>query len=1590
MSLTDIDNYIDNIINNFSEYLIKNDIINKFTKDMNFVKYQNNIIDTIKNFITNLSKEELKNIVNNEDNINYILDIVKRYCAFYIYFGIAYYYKNDRELFVTNIIETSKNQKDSTFQIPNFFNSENNSIIINNYTIIKNVIELNEFKTMDRIKILLGNNPIKYKLIIDFFNELGEDYVEDYLISTNKELNNDTLKNLAKTIILKSLYYKSDRIEVSNFLKEKVMTDGEYKYIDIILGKDEKIVDFYILENLLKNDNINMKNINDYYDYLNDYKEENEFNVLSNKKMLNFLFNNKILIPITEDFLRYHKNNFKYEKRDSSSREDTKIKFILDMINKVKNYNSDIYKKNPKLKLNTKELFSNQFSDKDAILYNYLEEINIISKLKQSTTSTDVDYIIDLDNIRKYSYLNFREFSKDGFRFRSNIPIQGVRYSSIKNKIKKLDLRIGNSDLPLNVVGVIFNPSGRYLEGFSKDDIRDVHNINKNGYNAFLKIMNDKFNTKEKNLYYWLFNTETDNIELNEYNNLSKNQTNRYLEIILSKLYNVYLELLNNKIFNEINNKKHNYYDILKILNNYNKNTISIGINLDFNKILKNKVIDIILNNKEKMIKNNIILNDYIDFKDKNIKIPVSNKIKKKDKIIKIKYELELNEDDQENIIDPICNHYFDWDKLKMISRRNVDELNQAIFDFVKKYVKINDIGLYTCKSCNENLNLKNYVYEGTYVQELDTFMTTSLATNQKLENIQKYNKFTRSIRNIEKILEKICGISNINYYIGNTPVIKLRRRTIIKDVIDLILIHTKYLKTQPKDRIKKAGEIYGINKDLTNLFFFELKDEIFLTSSNETDYYKIIKYNNIIAYLVVIIISELNNGQLLNLKDDKRCNYFIFSKFGINIFENLYLRLNENEKILIKNIPLFCYTIFYFSCILTNSTVWLWDYSNKETNIYSIQKIFIHTVVDLINTLFEANFNKQKDYFYELIVNRIKNKLKNVYNDNNTLESIKDQVKDKIKIDGKSIQFITKKDLLYNVKDFNIDDISTKNYINKCDTETKKLNTIDKYIKTENINILSNCDDGKFHKFSFDNKIKDLVCSHCNKNLNELLKNVDKDNKFNSEKIKLIKLIYLRKLSKKYCKSGKLHDFDENNKCKLCNFILDKSRLTNNELYELNKNINNIDIDEFNTNLRMIRKNTENDISKSKIIKDILNQFNERYVKNTNNKLTNYIDDFVDILKNKIGKNIVLKDETIYLNNNTYIINNNYLGSKLKNEIKFIGDDNIKREYNNFFKKNVIYIKDNNNNVLLYYDEITSIYIGYKKNNDYYKLKSTFNIKIILSIRNILINLGNYNKYHNIYYTNSEYINYSKDDINKEKEYILSNYLRNKISNLKQIIISINSIIEKIKNKSSISDDKIITQQTIIVDQFQKLINNIKTELPDGSKKVFKHLNLITNKINIDTKININNYNIVNNYINVEKFINENNLDAKLIYYIINNFIRLIQYNDKGYMYTMIVKLIHYSFNKFYIPYENINIRRFDKLIINDKPYIDESLRIIGYYQELVEIDNIDRDEIEDMKIDAEEEINSYDIDEYAENDDDDNNEDFDADENIVENIMD
>ena len=147
-------------------------------QDINFVKFQSEINKDIFIFFklnNKLIEKKLDKVIKENDK-KIINDIILRYLAYYVFLSIGYYYEGGRDLFITNIIEIAKNQKTEKTNIPHFYDSENNSNIINYFSDIKNLIGLLGFKTLDRAKIVINNAPIKYENINKMIKLLGEDY----------------------------------------------------------------------------------------------------------------------------------------------------------------------------------------------------------------------------------------------------------------------------------------------------------------------------------------------------------------------------------------------------------------------------------------------------------------------------------------------------------------------------------------------------------------------------------------------------------------------------------------------------------------------------------------------------------------------------------------------------------------------------------------------------------------------------------------------------------------------------------------------------------------------------------------------------------------------------------------------------------------------------------------------------------------------------------------------------------------------------------------------------------------------------------------------------------------------------------------------------------------------------------------------------------------------------------------------------------------------------------------------------------------------------------------------------------------------
>ena len=1590
MYITQIDDLFDDILNKLYKYIITNQILQKYQADTNFVKYQNDIMGALQDFITkHTSKKDILDLVKNQTYYEFILATIKRYCAFYIYLGIAYYYKGGRDLYITNIIELSKYQKDTEFQIPNFYNSENNAKIITAYNDIKNMLSIFQAgRTIDKIKIILSNNPVKFDSTIKLFNELGEDYIIDNFLI------NDNFHNILKTLIFKQIYIKEEKDEMLNFLNQEEKEKGEYKYIDIIISNEKKIVDFNQIQKILSVQQLKLGLAEEIYNYLVEMRETKEYVDKENQDFINFLFSKEILIPISEEFIRYHDDNEKYDPGslvgdNLKNRDATKIKYIINKMNNVRNFYSSLMTKNPKLKLDTEKMFHKSYDPRQVVLINENEELKIVQKLKMSENTADIDLLIDLENIRKYAYTNYKNFSKDGFKLRTSKPINSIRSINLKQKKLPLELRIAHDSLEVAVIGIAWNPSNINLGCFTTDKLINVNKLLKleNGYKSFTNIITKTFDKKGDSLYYWLFDINKDIPKLKGYVDLNSNDPGKNIKIMISEIYHQYIELVKNKFETYINNLDEiTIWNLDNILKGYSKKYFDFNLNPE----IRNELIEKTL---KKRLKEITVEEDDVDNmipgkRNKIIELPI---LKKKDigkNIIYINSKNENESTTEQPHIDAKCYHYKKWGDINKMSK--TDDFSQKIFDFIKQYATYNKTGDFICKSCNEILPIKKYIYEGTYNNDSDIIITTGIAVNQNLEEIPKYAKYTRTIRNLEKNIEKIAYLANLNSYIGSTPSTRSRRKIIIKDVLDIIILHTEYLKKQPKDRIQQSNKKYNINVDLTNLFFFELKDEIFLTSSTDTDYYKLIKYNNVIIYLFFIMLLDLNHGNLLELKDDKKCNYFFYEQFGPKIFGDLYLRVTQKEKIPMSKFPLLCYAMFYFACIFTNNKIWLWntkteDIKSKQFTNITVQKTIIHTLLDLINSIAEANFDKDKNYMYGLINIRFLQKINSTFNDSVLASRIQKMSSKNINYDDKlkKINFTKKKiETMEIVKSTEYVIEKEDHHPDKCISKIKVISYLEQKSLSNNLDILTSCSSGEFHTWEYNKG--NMICKKCNQSYNELIKIIETSTTTPYDENKLylhkLKIINLNKLVKKYCVSGNIHDLNAKGFCNLCNKNPNKYSFSVKELELMGKNIESKTYEITLFSLSEMRKFIENKEKENEKIKTIINKFNSRYEKNTENKLHNYISVFIERIIKIMGNKIKINTDIIYMKDTVYIIDHDYLGNDKKEHITILQSDNkieISRNHSHY-KCDIIYYKDNTNNVFVFYDLITLQYLGYSENNkEFKKSKANPSLKIHLSLKDCIMQLGLENQFLNLYHLNSSFQNMTTEEIMLDSENIVNNYLRTRSINLKQIISRIQSIINNIKNSGKNVSLYGIEEKKIVND-ITKKIKNFKMKDDTQHDSVFKHWKIISDNIELSELPENIKLHISKNYIDTLSFNNLNNIDCKLIFYLIFNLNRLLDYNTQHVIQTelchLIIRIIRYSFDQYYRPYFNTQVRKFDFILISQVPYIDENLKVVGFYQELLsnkEIEDI-QDKEKDNNIDNKEAFESMDIDDYEMDGDD------------------
>jgi hypothetical protein len=1314
----------------------------------------------------------------------------------------------------------------------------------------KKNINLLDPETISKIiKIYNVYTDIKLKKNKDLINDIDEFFLK----------NKESEFNLIKIIIVNYVYLGEYRHHILELIENKELENTESKIIEIIDSKEDEI-DYNNLEMLF---DINEKYLSEiFYQMIVDYENNIFEDNLSSEQKINKLFNKRILIPITDEFIRYNKYTDKIK--------NTNVK--LDNIRKViTNINTvvDIYSKKD---IDHNKIFYQQLLCKKAILYNNVEEIISINKLLNiglSATRSN-EYFQDLLIYREYSYINFNNFKNYGFSF---LPCHSINMNNF------LETRVLTINNRVNVVGValpknnLFNTNS-VLQCTIIKNTYDLDNIKNNKYEVILKLIKQMLlnNINYKKLPYWIFDKNKDVFITDTYNDINELTFEEFYKYMIASIYDIVIDITYQKIINNVNKcttlqSCYNISDyvqnkLINLSNNYIYNSNLEKVFIETTKIKKkikyDKNEDIIPGITTDLIK----LPKYKYNKHKLINIYISNN-----------NDNNNNDNYDDNNKYSTCQHNISWEKMYIHKKKNPNYFNQLLFEFKKKYITVNLEGNFVCKSCYQPVNIKKYAFDWTTETEEGIGLSFTLET--QLKDLSEYEKYNKIILQLDKYIERIATGVNLPIYIGNIPQIKIRRQGIVKNIIDFINIQNKTLRindsNERKKRLEKVEKLFGIKK--TQFFIFELENDIFLYSSKEVDKYKRSKLNNIYIYAIMFLINEISLNQVLFFIEDKNINIETFKKNYKSLFSDLYIYVNNNKELKpLYNFPLLCYILYIFSGVLIKYNLW---YNPTKIKVfdYNLYSSIIHTYVDLLNSILEVNTLKEKNYLYEVYATKFYIQLNKVFNSNKLL-------------------------------------------INK------NINNINE--KKQKDNIITTILTGKiiepqfgFNNFYSRSALKFLLTMTNNKiqinynDINKSLENWSND------------LLYV--LYNYYNLDGTKRFIDD----------VKNENVNKNELFKMLKNI----------------------IHRRKILSDNIEKKRLEYNKNINNKLLEYkqYNDNLnkDVKNNK--KNIfnliqnLEKIVNINLSNNQYIIDHDISGNKLKNPIIIMeGDKKIQFKRNDIKYGTNIYIYEDNNNLYVY-NAITLNMIAYKNN-----LNKIINVNLPLYL-NI-----NYSLKHQLLFLGHEKIYYNIKDLGAHKKKIINNLIRNRILNLKNIIINIQRILQQIHNKYDNNNINI----NIIAKNYMNKFKNINITLDNSEiKNIINNIYFVPFDYNLTLKED-------SEYIYIGSLQIIQNNDNIILDFICNELIKLLNANTNDkYILTNLALIIIDIIKKEYNNYmkrnnslNNIEVRKFietksNLLIFNNKDNMDDFIDV-----NIQNNDEEDNDEIENG--------NGYDVDINSEDD--------------------
>lgn len=1623
MYINKVDNVIDKVIDEFSIQVISNTKkITPIISEPNFVKYQKEINSIIVDYIETIPKSKIDDIVKKGDSINSIYNTLKKYTTIYLFLYIGYYFTWKDDIFINNIVEFSKNQSNHALKITNFFNSASNASIIEYFYIIKNMILLFS-QSSPKIASL---EKVQYgKKTIDLLTQLGTDFIKENFMIDNK---NDQAHNIIKTIIVLLIYRVYEKKDFYKLLELSESDDGEYIFIDVV-QPSKQYIDFNSIESLLSKDDVINGLAYDIWDYLGSFEsDEHQLGIVNDEKILNMI-NSGLLVPIVDDFLLYHKDTEKYDRAagdDVKKKDDTKIRYIINKIDTVSEFYSESIRKNSNSLADVKKKFYAPLYDRKAILRNEIEELKVINKfINQGKRNTENnEYFNDLLGYRNYPFINFKDYEKDGFSLACNKTINLVRSVSFatqgefkQNPRNKLQTRIGSDNMLVNVVGLMIPIPGISYKCLKIEDFKDIkQGKHVNGVDLVVEnlkrfIIDGK---SSKTPMYWMFDAAVDSIASKTYEKTAKNTSQDTIKNILTDLYDVILESVYHKILDVLDtHDKLTLYQATHISNMIQKKLFRLHGRQDLIDELDNYIYTKkLLTSDETYDENDDMLYGLTGNVFTMSDNPIKNKSPRQVLIIDPLKLDETGEQDIEAVILGICQHNITWDDISKKKREDPKSYMEDVFEYIKKYVAESTGDDYICKSCGSQLNIKKYVADGTFDNDTQRFITYSMPMEIPLEEIQEYEKYKPSIKILDKIVEKIASITNVTYLVGSNTTTKWKRKTVIKNVIDTILHNNANLKHQFKERNEQANKLLGINRNISNLFVFDLDNSIFQFSSKDKDQYKPIKMNNIISYIVMHILLDINNSHVAFLSSDKKffCDFEFFDKYYKILYDGLkFIKNNNMDTVKVIDSKIFCYALYMISCKLAKHRLWYFDDDTSKTvskkKIPLVQKSIMHTVVDLINSVLENSFKKNSGYELEIFRTKFYEKLATVFNNEDVYNSLVNQGKTTTMTESNEYIMTQSKTI-----------VSTYDGPRKFDIEHKFIpcRQVKYYlpyraklaIEFSGLNAFTNCSDGVFHTWSV--KDKTFVCNKCGTKLISIINTSSEIDKKITDKFVFKNLAELATV---YCNDGTLHQFidDEKSgrtKCIKCE-QLDNKGYTNEELVNMNKNIRNNQIKNIEHSMKTTNVIMEKEKEENYYIKKVVEHNYSNMKEYNKSKKTQYIYDFINEMEQVIGndKNILKNSR---LNDNIYTIDHDHLGYSLEVPIVITDSDNkiVYKENHSHFKTDVIYYTNyKSGKVDVYYDAITKVLIGYKEDSKEYTnyTKTDKKLKIDYSIHNKIILLGYDSQYIDILdnYENivEKFKCLDKTDENKQKMYklIVTDIIMLRHHNIKKSIRDFQRLFSRIINnyappkkgytKNTDSKDAVIDEESFfsskpnnIVSKYVKKLKNMEIANKSNKGRILKHWKAIV-RGTLPGSLKEIYFNYSDTLINANTVSEYDEMGNTLLFYMVSEMKKLLEYNPNKFtkisIVTFLIDFINVSFDMFNIErlMNNKDIKRFTYVLKSNeylRDFEDRNDAPVnkGIYEEYSdEDDEVNEETLEEIE-DATEEQDALDIDEGFESD--------------------